>query len=159
MSSALVGARYRRTGKGMLRYDNPRARILGGGCLLIMGLVGVSSAAAAPSLGGAVAFGVLSAVVLLLGLRVAYAFTFKLSPPFLELRFAFHTTRVPLGDIDGCRPRSGSRGLIYNQIYPEFVLKDGRLLRFNLIQWSPRRPEKAQEACQHIAASIRDAAH
>jgi hypothetical protein len=108
-------------------FTNPRARIFGGGGLIAMSVVLVSSATAVPRhrAGGVVAFVVLAVVTLLLGLRAARGFVIRLIPPELELRSSFRNRRLPLAGIDRFEPHVGSEGLIYRKTYIHIVMKDG----------------------------------
>ena len=63
-----------------------------------------ASAAVAPTGLAAVLIGLLGVVCAAIGVRLAYAFSFTISDAELELRFAFHTTNLPLEQVVDCRP-------------------------------------------------------
>lgn len=160
MAISLDGAvRADGKGDGTLTYNNGRAKVFGGGGLVFMALLVFNSASTPPRSFWGVAVGVLLGLLCLAsGLRLAYAHTFKINSEYLELRFAFHTRRIPVDEVETCRPRTDSRGLIYVRTYPEFVLKDGSAVGFNPIQWSPQENARAQAACEEISASLRPGA-
>lgn len=152
-----VGARVRLSKTGQaVGYENRRARVVAGGGLIATGLFYAVLATAISAFGAAVLLP-LSLLFVVLGVRTAYANVLLVAPPFLELRYTFHTKRVPLEQIDHCRPRTDSDAerVRYVKICPEIIMNDGRHIRFNLIQWLPRNREVAAEACEQITAMIR----
>lgn len=154
-----AGARLR-TAKGgeAVGYENRRGKVVAGGGLLAMGLF-YAVIATAVSADAAAVLLPLSVVFVVLGGRTAYANVLQVVPPSLDLRYTLHTKRVPLVDIDHCRPRTddNSGRLRSEKTYPELVMKDGRLIAFPLVQWSPEKPDDAAQACAQITALIRAA--
>jgi hypothetical protein len=134
-------------------FTNPRARIFGGGGLVAMSVVLVSSATAVPRhrAGGVVAFLVLAVVTLLLGLRAARGFVIRLIPPELELRSSFRARRLPLAGIDRFEPHVGSEGLIYRKTYIHIVMKDGTSVPCSAVQWAANDDHACQAACEVLA--------
>jgi hypothetical protein len=139
-------------------YENRHGRVLGGGFLILAGCFYAVVATAVSSVGAAVLLP-LSILFLVAGARTLYANILQVTPPFLELRYTFHTRRVPLVDIVTCRPRTDNHSgrLRSEKTYPEIVLKDGHLIGFPLVQWLPEDPEEAAQGCEQIASMIRAA--
>jgi hypothetical protein len=157
-----TGARLRHSKSGeAVGYENRRGKVVAGGGLMAMGLF-YAVLATAVSADAAAVLLPLSAVFVVLGGRTAYANVLQVAPPSLELRYTLHTKRVPLVDIDCCRPRTDDHSgrLRSEKTYPEIVMKDGRLIAFPLVQWLPENPDDpddAAAACAQITALIRAA--
>ena len=152
----LDGARLRRSRLGnVIAGDNRRARVLGGGGCLLMAAQCAASAAVAPTGLAAVLIGLLGVVCAAIGVRLAYAFSFTISDAELELRFAFHTTNVPLEQVVDCRPDTRSKGLLSPRIVPEFVLESGDVVAFTPVQWPTSDRKAAADGCSAIAKAVR----
>ena len=151
----LSGANLRRSHLGyVIAGDNRRARILGGGGCLLMAAQCAASAVVAPTGLAAVIIGLLGLLCAVIGVRIAYAFSFRISDTELRLLFAFHTRRIPIGQVVDCRPGTGSKGLLSPRIFPEFVLVGGDVVRFTPLQWPTSRPGAAADGCSAIAEGI-----
>jgi len=139
-------------------YENRQAKLVGGGFLILAGCFYAVVATAVSSVGAAVLIP-LSILFVAAGARTVYANVIQVAPPFLELRYTFHTRRVPLVDIVTCRSRTDTHSgrLRSEKTYPEIVLEDGRLIGFPLVQWLPEDADAAALACDQITGLIRAA--
>lgn len=155
--SASARPRTSKTGQAV-GYENRRAKVVAGGGLMALGLF-YAVLATAVSAGGAAVLVPLSVVFMVLGARTGYANVLLVAPPILELRYTFHTKRVPLADIECCRPRTDTNSgrLRSEKTYPEIVMTDGRVIPYPLVQWLPQDLEAAVQACDEITTMIRAA--
>ena len=154
MSDVATAAAVRNSRRGAVGYVNRRARLLGGGSFLLMGLVLFVSALASPSVGSLSVFVLLGLLTLAIGARMTLACALYVDPPNLELRFVYRTRRIPLTQIARCETRLDARGLLYRRIYPTFILKDGREVPFNFVQWSTDDPDVAEAACRQLTLNL-----
>jgi hypothetical protein len=153
----LDGARLQKPQTGvLLAYENPGGRITAGAGFAAMAIISFVSAAVAPSFGrvGLAVFGV---IMLALAARAATGSVLKVAPPELVLRWPFQTRRIPLSDVDRCQARCDAKGLMAVRCYPEVVLKNGDMVRFNAVQWPPKDSGAAESACENITVAVRSA--
>lgn len=152
-----AGAQLRTSRNGQpVGYENRRGKVVAGGFLIVAGCCYALLATAVSSLWTAVVLP-LGVIFVVLGARTAYAGVLQVAPPNLELRYTLHTERIPLANIERCRPRTDTHDgrLRSEKTYPELVLRSGRLVCFPLVQWLPDNPEDAEAACEQITAMIR----
>jgi len=155
MSDIVTAVAVNKPSSGMVGYVNRRARLLGGGSFVLMGLVLFAGTLPAPNAGSVGIFVGLGVLALVLGIRMAYACALYVAPPVLELRFLYRTRRIPLTEVDHCETRLDQSGLLYRCIYLNFILKDGREVVFNLVQWPLNNPDVAEDACRQLDMAMR----